>query len=186
MANNPLETFGSEIVAGLLGSVNLRDYQDAARTFLPGNYARIPKFKSWFHVYFELNQGVAANIRGSLGNLNGGPNARFNWFKQAGDEEVFGILVKNVRLPGFKFDVKTHNQYNRKNLVLNKINYEPIDIEFHDDISIIIKIRAMHTKADTQVRIKELRFPMSGASLKIVHQLLFQVFIVAGLHPTGD
>jgi hypothetical protein len=139
MANNPLETFGSEIVAGLLGSVNLRDYQDAARTFLPGNYARIPKSKSWFHVYFELNQGVAANIRGSLGNLNGGPNARFNWFKQAGDEEVFGILVKNVRLPSFKFDIKAHNQYNRKNLVMNKINYEPIDIEFHDDMSNIVR-----------------------------------------------
>src|SRR5574343_1555458 len=139
MANTPLDTFGSEIVAGLLGSVNLRDYQDAARTFLPGNYARIPKFKSWFHVYFELNSGVAANIRGSLGKLNGGPNSRFNWFTQAGDEEVLGILVKNIRLPSFKFDTKAHNQYNRKNIVLNKINYDPIEITFHDDMSNIVR-----------------------------------------------
>jgi len=138
MATNPLNTFGSEIISGLLGDINVRDYQHASKTFHADNNARMPKFKSWFHVYFEFNQGVSANIRAAL-SPNNGPNNRFNWFTLPGDEEVLGILVKNVRLPSYKFDVKQHNQYNRKNLAINKMHYEPIEITFHDDMSNIVR-----------------------------------------------
>lgn len=138
MADNPLLQFGSEFISGLFGSVNLRDYQHASKTFHADNNARMPKFKSWFHVYFEFNRGVAETIRAALGPYNG-PDNRFNWLTTEHDQHVLGILVKSVRLPGFKFDVKTHNQYNRKNLAINKIHYDPIEITFHDDMSNIIR-----------------------------------------------
>ena len=45
------------------------------------------------------------------------------------------MLVKSVSLPNFKFDVKKVNNYNRKAINVTRINYDPVNIEFHDDMA---------------------------------------------------
>lgn len=50
-----------------------------------------------------------------------------------------GLLVKSVDLPSYNIDVETMNQYNRKSLVQTQINYEPVNIVFHDDTSDLIR-----------------------------------------------
>jgi hypothetical protein len=95
------------------GSTYLRDYTHAAKTFRPGSFDLAPKFKFLFHTFFDINP--SAYDRGIA----------------TGDN--FGVLVKTVKLPSYS--IKTHemNQYNRKRIVQTKINYDPINITFHDD-----------------------------------------------------
>ena len=92
-------------------TVYLRDFRHAAKIFLPNRQANAPKVKFLFHVYFEINEQA--------------------YKPPTGDN--FGILVKSVKLPSFKFDTETLNQYNRKRIVQTKIKYDPIDVVFHDD-----------------------------------------------------
>lgn len=103
-----------DVGRGFFGNEFIRDYQHAAKTFRPDAYALSPKLKFLFHVYFNINP--AANIPG-LENTN------------------FGLVVKNIKLPGFTIAVSTLNQYNRKRIVQTKQTYQPIDISFHDDNS---------------------------------------------------
>lgn len=96
--------------AGLFGSATIKDYKHASKTFRPDSYANAPKLKFLFHTVFTLNDGVFV-----------------------GDQNNFGILVRNVKLPSFQFDTHKMNQYNRKRIVQTKIRYEPVQIEFYDD-----------------------------------------------------
>ena len=103
------------------GSPYLRDFAHAAKIFRPGSYDLTPKFKFLFHTFFDIN-----------------PLA---YDKNIGTGDNFGLLVKTVKLPSF--NIKTHelNQYNRKRIVQTKINYDPINITFHDDgINTITKL----------------------------------------------
>jgi hypothetical protein len=95
------------------GSTILRDFTHASKIFRPDGYALAPKFKFLFHTFFDINPAVYAR------NIGTGDN--------------FGVLVKSIKLPSF--NIKTHdlNQYNRKRIVQTKINYDPINITFHDD-----------------------------------------------------
>lgn len=89
----------------------LRDYRHGARIFIPNTHSNAPKVKFMFHVYFEINE--------------------LAYKPPTGDN--FGILVKSVKLPSYKFDTETLNQYNRKRIVQTKIKYDPIEVVFHDD-----------------------------------------------------
>ena len=89
----------------------LRDFRHAARIFLPNTQSNAPKVKFLFHVYFEINE--------------------LAYKPPTGDN--FGILVKSVKLPSYKFDTEIMNQYNRKRIVQTKIKYDPIEVTFHDD-----------------------------------------------------
>jgi hypothetical protein len=103
------------------GSTILRDFTHADKIFNPSGYALAPKFKFLFHTFFEINPDV--------------------YSKNIGTGDNFGVLVKTVKLPSF--NIKTHelNQYNRKRIVQTKINYDPINITFHDDgINTITKL----------------------------------------------
>lgn len=105
----------SDVIAGANGggasglpNAVLRDYTHAAKTFRTNSYQYAPKLKFLFHTYFELNTA-------------------------AGDQNNFGLLVKEIKLPQFSFSNLTMNQYNRKRIVQTKIKYDPIEISFHDD-----------------------------------------------------
>ena len=103
------------------GSTILRDFTHASKIFRPAGYALAPKFKFLFHTFFDINPAVYAR------NINTGDN--------------FGVLVKSIKLPSF--NIKTHdlNQYNRKRIVQTKINYDPINITFHDDsLNVVTKM----------------------------------------------
>jgi hypothetical protein len=45
----------------------------------------------------------------------------------------FSLLVKTIKLPSYQIKTQEYNQYNRKRIVQTKINYDPVNITFHDD-----------------------------------------------------
>jgi len=112
--------FGQQILQGFFGSSNLRDYTHASKTFLTNSYELKPRFKFLFHVKFVLN----------VGEIRGLQNAGI--FQQ---QEItnLSLAVKTIDLPKYSVDTEVMNQYNRKRLIQTKINYDPINITFHDD-----------------------------------------------------
>ena len=114
MASPGFDGLTDSIVGAFLGDVYLRDYQHAAKVFLPNTQSNAPKVKFMFHTYFNINAEA--------------------WTPPFGlGLENYGVLVKSIKLPAFQFDVTELNQYNRKRIIQSKIKYDPIDVVFHDD-----------------------------------------------------
>lgn len=103
----------TDVAKGFFGNDYVRDYTHAAKTFRANSYQYAPKFKFLFHVYFEINPAVYSK------GISQGAN--------------FGLAVKTIDLPKYNINTTTLNQYNRKRLVQTKIQYQPINIVFHDD-----------------------------------------------------
>jgi hypothetical protein len=114
--------FAGKMATQALTGDNLRDYRHASKLFVADNYRLSPKYGFLFHVAFDINPNVGANNPTN-------PN-----FK-----DEIGMLVKSVSLPKFNIDVKKYNAYNRPNFVQTKINYETINITFHDDSADVIR-----------------------------------------------
>lgn len=110
-----------DAAGGFFGSEYLRDYQHASKTFRTNSYQNAPKFKFLFHVYFDINPVAFQAFNG--GRLGSNVDYTTN----------FGLLVKEVNLPSYRFETASLNQYNRKRIVQTKIKYEPVDVTFHDD-----------------------------------------------------
>lgn len=91
----------------------LRSYQHASRIFVDANYRLSPKYGFLFYVEFDFNPMIS-NVSNT-------------------SAQEMGMIVKSVGLPKFTIDTKVHNAYNRKNIVQNRIQYDPINIVFHDD-----------------------------------------------------
>jgi len=100
-----------DVFGGLGNRVTLRDWQHASRIFVPGGMGNAPKVKFMFHTYFNINEDA--------------------WQPPTGKN--YGILVREIKLPSFKFNTEELNQYNRKRVIQTKIKYDPINITFHDD-----------------------------------------------------
>ena len=100
-------------INGTRGTVTLRDYRHAARIFTDSNFRLSPKYNFLFYVEFDFNPLIT------------------NVSNRAARE--LGMIVKSAGLPKYQIDTKIHNAYNRKNIVQNKITYDPIQIVFHDD-----------------------------------------------------
>lgn len=112
--------FGQDyILKGFTGDEGVRDYTHASKTFKSNGYQFAPRYKYQFHVYFTINTAFVPALRSAFGD----------------NEEIatIGLMVKNVQLPNFNISVETMNQYNRKRLVQTKIDYQPVQFEFHDD-----------------------------------------------------
>jgi len=103
----------ADTAKGFFGNEYVRDYTHAAKTFQANSYQYAPKFKFLFHVYFDINPAVYSK------GISQGAN--------------FGLAVKTIDLPKYTINTATLNQYNRKRLVQTKIQYQPINIAFHDD-----------------------------------------------------
>ena len=89
------------------------DYRHAARIFTDNNFRLSPKYGFLFYVEFDLNPLIT-----NISNISA---------------QEMGMIVKTVNLPKYTIDTKSHNAYNRKNLIQNKITYDPVTISFHDD-----------------------------------------------------
>lgn len=91
------------------GDAIVRDYQHAARLFTDGDQRLAPKTKYLYHVVFGMGGG--------------------------GSPTELSMLAKSVELPKFSVQTDTLNQYNRKRNAQVKIDYQPVQIRFHDDNS---------------------------------------------------
>jgi hypothetical protein len=90
------------------------DYSHATQLFVTDSYRLQPKYSFLYYVKFDRDDRVS-NIKDSSQLIE------------------TGQMVKSVTLPKFSIDSKTLNAYNRKNIVQTKINYDPVNITFHDD-----------------------------------------------------
>ena len=120
-------SFGQDFLQGFAGNDSLRDFQHASKTFRTNGYELSPRFKYLFHVSFTINTTNIPQMGGTTGAFSNT------------DVSNMGLVVKNVQLPSYEMDVKELNQYNRKRLVQTKINYQPVQIAFHDDGSDLIR-----------------------------------------------
>ena len=117
--------FFGDVYEGMTTADDLKDYRHASKLFLSDGYALAPQTKFLFHVYFTLNTAEIPGLRQAFGSVQ--------------DTATIGMLVKTADLPKFSMDVETKNQYNRKRLVQSKINYNPVNITFHDDGSDLVR-----------------------------------------------
>lgn len=98
---------------------NLGDFAHAARLYTDNNHALAPKTKFLYHVFLDINP-VAASIIPSI---------------TAQKINEMGMLVKSADLPKFTAAVETKKMYNRVKNIQTAIEYEPVNITFHDDNS---------------------------------------------------
>jgi hypothetical protein len=112
----------SSAVKGFLTNDYLRDYTHASKTFVSNAYGYAPKYKFLFHVYFETNDATITALQEPT----------------IPKDNNYGLAVKSVQLPRYSFDIHKLNQYNRKRIIQTKIQYDPIQIVFHDDNSNLI------------------------------------------------
>ena len=115
-----MSSFGQDFLKGFTATNSLRDYTHASKTFRTNAYELKPRFKFLFHVQFTLNVEEIQKMS----------NATIFSPTQI---TTMSLAVKTVDLPKYNIDVATLNQYHRKRLVQTKINYEPVNITFHDD-----------------------------------------------------
>jgi hypothetical protein len=115
-----MNNFGKPQPGIFVPNQNLSDYGHASKLFRPNNMELLPKQSFLFHVFFEIDPVVAAQINATLRTTY---DARFN----------VGLLAKRVQLPRFNIDTKVYNAYNRKNIIQQKIKYDPVSITIHDD-----------------------------------------------------
>jgi hypothetical protein len=94
---------------------------------LADNLRLAPKQTFLYYVCININQDFLNSIFGT-GISSQGLN----------DQYETGMLVKSVELPKFSLDVKTLNAYNKKTIIQNKINYDPVSLTFHDDAANVV------------------------------------------------
>lgn len=133
--------FLGDVLGGAVKNDNLRDYQHASRTFRSGNYALLPKSKNQWHISFEINPEVNFSVSSARLKMLADSLSRFSSASSTVTENLaqMSVLCKNVKLPAYRFETKRYNQYNRQIIGINKISYEPINVEFHDDSLNVIR-----------------------------------------------
>src|SRR6056300_617543 len=94
------------------------DFTHAAALYRRNDFRLAPKVKFLYHVVLEVNQAALSELgTNNLGNL------KTEW----------NLLASGANLPTFTVATDTLNQYNRKKVIQTMINYDPVNIEFHDD-----------------------------------------------------
>ena len=109
MPRSIVGNFGQDFLKGFFGSDFFKDYRHASKTFRSAGYENAPRLKFLYHVYFNLNTVELPGLRSAF---------------SVSDASTLGVLVKNVQLPNYSFQLEEFNQYNRKRLVQSRINYD--------------------------------------------------------------
>lgn len=119
---NKFTRFLKGVADGLLTPKGgLANWQHATRLFIDDTYRLAPRTNFMFYVQFELDKTAIKAPQ---------------FVNQHADE--VGYLVKSAGLPKYQMDSVIKNQYNRKKIVYKKIDYQSVDISFHDDTRGII------------------------------------------------
>ena len=93
----------------------MKDYQHASRLYIDNNHKLMPKQKFLYHVVFDLDE--------SLFTTKFAQNERYE----------LNMLVKSCDLPKYGMNLEEKIQYNKKMYAATRIQYEPVNITFHDD-----------------------------------------------------
>lgn len=97
------------------GLPGMKDFRHASRLYLDDNYKLMPKQKFLFHVVFNTDETLF-----------------FNGFNPNERHEL-NMLVKSADLPKYGMNLEEKIQYNKKMYTATRIQYEPVNITFHDD-----------------------------------------------------
>lgn len=103
------------------------DYQHAAKLFVADNLRLAPKQSFLYYVCININQDLITSAFGTGISSQG-----------LSDQYETGMMVKSTDLPKFSLDTKVMNAYNKKTIVQNKINYDPLSMTFHDDAANVV------------------------------------------------
>jgi hypothetical protein len=101
----------------LTTNTQVKDYSHASRLYVDDYFRLAPKAGFLYYVVFNINDNNNTIIRE---------------FKSKNGPEL-GLLVKGIDLPKYRIATETINQYNRKAIVQSKIDYQPVNMIFHDD-----------------------------------------------------
>lgn len=115
-----MASFLNNFLKALAAGDNVRDYEHASRIFRDNGYDLAPKSQHLYYVLFEFNEGVR----------------QFTDFMadQTRTYEI-GVLVNQIQLPGFQIALAEKNQYGKHTYTQTRINYNPVEITFHDDMA---------------------------------------------------
>lgn len=97
--------------------IHLRDWRHARNLFYEYGLAFAPKTKFLYHCLFEPSPEI-------------GNSATANSFRF---QKQIGVLVKTADLPSFNVSVENKKQYNRIKQFQTRIDYNDVNITFHDD-----------------------------------------------------
>lgn len=97
------------------GLPGMKDYQHASRLYIDDNFKLMPKQKFLFHVVFNTDETLFVN--------------GFN----SNERHELNMLVKSADLPKYGMNLEEKIQYNKKMYTATRIQYEPVNITFHDD-----------------------------------------------------
>ena len=97
------------------GLPGMKDFRHASRLYIDDNYKLMPKQKFLFHVVFNTDETLFYD------GFN--PNEKYE----------LNMLVKSADLPKYGMNLEEKIQYNKKMYAATRIQYEPVNITFHDD-----------------------------------------------------
>ena len=97
------------------GLPGMKDFRHASRLYIDDHFKLAPKQKFLFHVVLTLNDVVTQRkfTPNELLELN--------------------MLVKGCELPRYNMNIEEKTQYNKKMYAATRIQYDPVNITFHDD-----------------------------------------------------
>ncbi len=97
------------------GLPGMKDFRHASRLYLDDNYKLMPKQKFLFYVRFFTDESLFFD------------RANYN------ERIELNMLVKSCDLPRYGMNMEEKIQYNKKMYAATRIQYDPINIVFHDD-----------------------------------------------------
>ncbi len=97
------------------GLPGMKDYRHASRLYIDDHHKLAPKHKFLFHVVFQTDESLF-----------------FNGFNN-NEKYQLNMLVKACDLPKYGMNLEEKIQYNKKMYTATRIQYEPVNITFHDD-----------------------------------------------------
>ena len=113
--NNSMPSINNFLKGFQDGLPGMKDYRHASRLYIDDNHKLMPKQKFLFHVVFNTDETLFVD--------------GFN----ANERYELNMLVKSADLPKYGINLEEKVQYNKKMYASTRIQYEPVNITFHDD-----------------------------------------------------
>ena len=106
----------NDLLQGFQNSLpGMKDFRHASRLYIDDNYKLMPKQKFLFHVVISTDEELF-----------------FTKFDPSVRNEL-NMLVRSCDLPRYGMNLEEKVQYNKKMYTATRIQYEPVNIVFHDD-----------------------------------------------------